>query len=158
MGEQKRETVTLVTGEHKYQFKILEALHGLGVYHEWLMYLGSNLKSVKEALAGMLEGAESLDVVDLFKRLVSDDDAFILLRELLVKVIGIQKLFELCATFLEGATVDGDTCDVFGMCPLFKRLPHETYTALLLAVAANYPDYFPFVKGQLDTGESRSPQ
>lgn len=161
--EKKNERVTVVAGGHTYEFQILEALYGLGVYHEWVMYLGNNLDKVSSGIKDLLnseenDGDDLPNVVDFFRGLTSDKESFTILRGVLVKVVSVQKLFELCATFLGGAKIDDEECDDFGMCSIIKRQPHEVYTALILAVAVNYPDYFPFVTKQLATGESRSPE
>lgn len=153
----KKETVKIVSNGHTYEFVVLEALHGLGIFHQWLGYFGKDIDEITKAVREMLhESKEDIGAIELFKWLISGDDVFVKLRELLIKVITIPKLFELCAMFLAGAKVDDEECDDFGMCSIFRKKPHEVYTALMMAVAANYQDYFPFILEKLDTGESLS--
>jgi hypothetical protein len=154
--KKQKETVKIVSSGHTYEFVLLDALYGLGIYHEWLSHLGKNVDDISKAVREMLSESEDVDTVELFKRLISGDEPFIMLRELLIKVVSIQKLFELCGIFLAGAKIDDEVCDDLGMCPMFRKRPHEVYTALMMAVASNYPDYFPFVLEKLDTGESLS--
>lgn len=158
MEEKKQKnTARVVSNCHTYEFVLLDALYGLGVYHEWLLYLGKDIDNISKTIKDMLSESDgNIGADELFKRLISGDDTFIKLKKLLINVVTIQKLFELCGIFLAGAKVDDEECDDLGMCPLFRKRPHEVYTALIMAVAANYPDYFPFVLEKLDTGESLS--
>ena len=153
------ERAKIVANDHEYEFVLLDAIHGLGVYHEWLRYFTNDIDKYVSAVREMIQEAdEDIGAPELFKRLISGDDAFLKLRELLVKVLGFDKLIQLCTTFLAGAIIDGEECDEFGLCPMMRNQPHEVYTAIIMAVAANYPDYFPFITEGLDTGESPSPK
>lgn len=157
MTENKKETAKISANGHVYEFVILETLFALGVFHEWLSYAGKNASEISGALRSMVSDPDSeINAFELFKRLVSGDDVFGKLLELLINHLTIQKLFESCGTFLAGATIDGETCDELGMCTFFRKRPHEVYTALMFAVAANFPDYFPFVLEAVDTGGSPS--
>ena len=155
--KKEKETAKIKSNGHIYEFVLLDALYGLGVFHEWLMYLGKDIDEISKGIREMLGEAEGdIGAPQLFAKLVSGDDAFTKLRDVLLNVVKLPKLFELCGTFLADAKIDDEQCDSFGMCPMFRRRPHEAYTALMLAIAANYPDYFPFVLERLDTGESPS--
>jgi hypothetical protein len=159
--EKKKKTNERVIGEieangHSYEFAVLDTLHALGVYHQWLTYLGKDVDKIVEAVRDMLSESKEISAPELFKNLISGDDSYLKLREFLIKTLTIPRLFELCATFLSGAKIDGEECDDMGMCPLFRKQPHEVYTALMFAIGVNYPDYFPFVLTRSDTGESPS--
>lgn len=155
--EIQKEKIRIVTKDHKYEFVGLDALYGLGVYHEWLCYVGKDIDAISKAIGEMLsETGGDVNAPELFKRLISGSDVFTRLRELLIKVVSLPKLFELVGIFLAGAKIDEEQCDDLGMCPLFRKRPHEVYTALMMAVAANYQDYFPFVLEKLDTEASPS--
>ena len=163
MGEKKkkqqRETAKINANGCTYEFVILDTIHGIGVYHQWLSYLGNNVEDITQAVREILDESDGeVGAVELFKKLISGDEVFTKLRKLLIEVLDMTKLFELCSLFLAGAKLDGEKCDELGFCPILRKRPHEIYTALILAVAVNYPDYFPFILERLDTGESLSPK
>jgi hypothetical protein len=150
-------TIKLVTPEHSYEFVELNAINGLGIFHEWLRYAGEHAAEIRKSIEAMTSSKDfELSLLDLFKSLCSDDEGFTKLRELAIKHIDMKKLFELCMEFLGNAIVDGEKCDEFGMCSVFRGRPDEAYTALVLAIACNFKDYFPFVKRRLDTKVSPS--
>lgn len=163
MGEKKkkqqRETAKIVANGRTYEFVILDTIHGIGVCHQWLSHIGDNLDDITKGCRKVLEESDGeLTAVELFKKLISGDEVFTKLRKLLIEVLDVRILFELCSLFLAGAVLDGEKCDDLGFCPMLRSQPHEVYTVLILAVAVNFPDYFPFILERLDTGESLSPK
>jgi len=110
-------TAKIVGNGIAYKFVLLDAMHGIWLYHE-------KVKAWREKVADI-------------------DSAIKLFSEL-----EIQEIYELCAFMLPNAEVAGEKCNEAGFCDSFARKPHLLYEALLFAVAANYPDYFPFLQGE----------
>ena len=155
-----RERAVINSAEHIYRIPILDTLHGVGLAHRYVMLLGQETETITAKLreAAASQGVDEVDSISLFKWLVSGEpeDAFSKMRQTLSKLLDMDHLFELTSMLLEGAEIDDEKCDELGMCKLFRRKPHELYTALMMAIAANYPDYFPFLTDRLVTEDSLS--
>jgi len=158
MSEEKTEIAKIIGPEHTYEFEIMDTLTGIGLMHEYLTHFGSNIDEITAGVAkviGTSEDIKDLDSVVIFRKLISGDDVFIKLRNALISALGMTELFRACADLLGGAKINGEKCDELGMCKVFRGKPHEVYTALIMAMAANYPDYFPFLQIEVVTEESR---
>ena len=128
MTEEKKEFVKVKTTEHFYEVPILNTVDGLGF---------------------------AVRYPDLFNGKM---DLETLQSEIIAKISRPDALFSFSLNLLGGMKIDDETCDDIGMCSLFRRKPAELYKAIMVSLAANFGDCFPFLEELSDTEDNHSPE
>jgi hypothetical protein len=152
------ETKTIQTESHDYTFKILDTIHGVGLFHEYASLIAEHADDATKVFKSFLDaefGTEDVSTEKALELMLAGDSAFIKIAQFLGKTLSVSRLFELSSMLLAGAKIDKDVCDDKGMCKLFRSKPYEIYRALVYAIVANYGDMLPFL-GTEDTTESHS--
>ena len=154
----EKETRTVVGSNHTYVFQILTARQAVGIMNDWVGVLGANAEKVLAVVGKWLTDEEStvddINAERIFQAMVAGDSLVIDAFKTLSWVLTTPRLFDLAKIVLAGATIDGVPCDDEGMCPTFRKRPHEIYFALMWAIMANYEDYFPFLGGDIEASDS----
>lgn len=127
MSEEKKEFVELKTTEHVYSVPIMNTVDGVGF---------------------------ACRHPDLFR---DDIDREKLEADIIEKMANPNLLFSFSMNLLGGMKINQEECDEIGMCELFRKKPTELYRAIIVSLAANFGDCFPFLPELTDTGGSPSP-
>lgn len=142
----------------EYDFPLLTALEGLTLMHDYASILVGALPQITALFQAWGESDKD-DENKLFdlaaKDFVAGDGPLLECIKLVPQILSTGRLVALAKLYLSDATVDGQTCDADGMCPLFRGRPHEVYAAILHATIANFRDYLPFLATS-DTTDSKS--
>jgi len=159
MSTENKETKTVVANGRTYVFQIIDAIHGVGLFHQYASILVENsedvIHAVKAFISTQFDDEEGISPEEIWNELLLGDSAILRIVKLISKVVSLPRLFELSSDFLSGAKIDDDICDEKGMCVTFRKNPIELYTAIVHAVFANYEDMLPFPsEDEEDTKES----
>jgi hypothetical protein len=152
------ETKTIKTESHEYAFKIMDTIHGVGLFHEYASLIAEHADDATKVFKSFLDAefeAENVSTEKALEMMLTGDSAFIRIAQFLGKTLSVSRLFELSSMLLADAKIDKEICDDKGMCGLFRSRPYEIYRALVYAIVANYGDMLPFL-GAEDTTESPS--
>ena len=148
MSTENKETKTVVANGRTYVFQIIDAIHGVGLFHQYASILVENsedvIHAVKAFISTQFDGEEGITQEEIWNELLSGDSAILRIAKLISKLVSLPRLFELSATLLDGAKIDEEVCDAKGMCTLFRKNPIELYTAIVHSIFANYEDMLPF--------------
>jgi hypothetical protein len=125
----------------EYDFRLLDALTGLQIVHEFVGLILTALPT----LAGILHGFRPAPGEDpdapTAETVEKRREVFTELIRIVPSILTFPRLKLLCAQLLSGSKVGGEECGPDGMCPRFAGNPLAIYTALFWAVVVNFPKY-----------------
>lgn len=134
--------------DRTYTFKLLTALEGLTLMHDYASILINALPQITALFSawGDQKGKDEEKLFELAaKDFVKGEGPLLDCIKLIPSIVSTPRLLNLAKLYLAGATVNKETCDEDGMCSLFRGRPHEVYAAILHATIANFRDYLPFL-------------